>query len=100
MDNTATIIFSFGKMWSLFETGVYEINMEGQVDKAFSLDSIVCGHWIYKTVWTPFWGEILTATPEHKSDLDRHAVRVKKDGDIIGHILCKLSQTVWLVSPG
>ena len=37
-------------------------NMVSQVDEAFCFDSVVCGHHVYKTVWTSFSGEILTAT--------------------------------------
>ena len=33
-----------------------------------------------------FWGEILIATPEPKNNHNRHAVCVKKDGEIVGHI--------------
>ena len=47
------------------------------MDKTSVFDSIVCGHHVYKTVWTPFLGEILEA------------------GEVVGHVLCKLSQMVW-----
>ena len=41
------------------------------------------------------FGEILTATPEPKNNHDRHAACVKKDGEIVGHVPCELSQMVW-----
>lgn len=50
----------------------HTMNMGSQVDAAFCSDSIVCGHHMYKTVWTPFW--ISTAIREPKNDDDRHAV--------------------------
>ena len=61
MDVVATIIFMSGKMQHLFESGYcskYAKNMVSQVDEAFCFDSVVCGHHVYKTVWTPFSGEI------------------------------------------
>ena len=49
--------------------------MASQVDEVFCLDSIVHEHQVYKMLWTPFWGEILTVfTSEPKNDHDRHAV--------------------------
>ena len=42
-----------------------------QIDEVFYFDSIMQGHHIYKTVWTP-----------------------QKAGEIVGHVLCELSQTV------
>ena len=55
------------------------------MDKAFCFDSIVRGHYVCQAVWTPFLGEVLTATPEPKNDHNRHAVCVK-DGEIAGHV--------------
>ena len=67
------------RWWLLFEGGYYSRmcsrvsgsiiymgrysakNMECQVDEAFYFDSIVCGHHVYKTVWTLFLEEIVTA---------------------------------------
>ena len=57
-----------------------------QVDEAFCFASIVRRQLVYKTVWTPFLGEILIATPEPKNNHNRHAVCVKKDGEIVGHV--------------
>ena len=48
--------------------------MTSQVDEMFCLDSIVRGHHVYKTVWTPFLGEILTGISEPENNHDRHAV--------------------------
>ena len=75
------------------------LNMTSQVDKVFCLDSIVHRYHVYKTVWAAFWGKILTATREPKNDHDIHAVYVKKDGRIVGHVLQELSRTVWPLSP-
>ena len=57
-----------------------------QVDEAFCFASIVCRQHVYKMVWTPFLGEILIANPEPKNNHNRHAVCVKKNGEIVGHV--------------
>ena len=65
--------------------------MTSQVDEMFCLDSIVRGQHVYKTVWTPFLGEILTAISEPENNHDRHAVCVEKGKEIVGHVPRKLS---------
>ena len=37
-----------------------------------------CGHHVYKTIWTPFSGEILTAIPEPQNNHDRHTCALRK----------------------
>ena len=71
--------------------------MASQVEETFCLDSVVRGHHVYKTIWTPFLGEILTAIAEPGNSHDRHAVCVKKEGhgEIVGHVPRELSRTVW-----
>ena len=56
--------------------------MASHVEEMFCLDSIVRGHHVYKTVWSPFLGEILTAIPEPENN----AVCVKKGRKIVGHV--------------
>ena len=53
-------------------------------DFSFSLESVIRGHHIYKTVWTPFTGEILTLTIEEGNENDPFAVAVMKDS-VVGH---------------
>ena len=45
-------------------------------------DSVVRGHHIYKSIWTPVLGEELSVEPENGNEHDRYAVSVK----IIGRI--------------
>ena len=80
-------------VWCLFEGGYYFDSgvkfiraMASQVEKMFCLDSVVYRHHIYKTVWTPFLGEILTTIPEPENNHDRHAVCIKKGTKIVGHV--------------
>ena len=69
--------------------------MASQVEEMFCLDSIVRGHHVYKMVWTSWLGEILTVIPELENNHDRHAVCVKKEREIVGHVPCELSRAVW-----
>ena len=45
-------------------------------DFSFSLESVIRGHHIYKTVWTPFTEEILTLAIEEGNENDPFAVAV------------------------
>ena len=45
-----------------------------QVEEMFCLDSVVHEHHVYKMIWTPFLGEILTSISEPESNHNRHAV--------------------------
>ena len=48
--------------------------------------SSVRGHHIYKEIWSPVLGEILTCTQEQTNVHDIYAVAVKKGTDIVGHV--------------
>ena len=50
---------------------LFSASVASQMDESFYFESIVHGHHIYKTVWT-----------------------LQKAGEIVGHVLCELSQTV------
>ena len=60
--------------------------MASQVEAAYCFKSVVRGHHIYKTIWTPSLGEILMVFPEPLNDHDRLAVYIKKDDVIVGHV--------------
>ena len=102
MDAVATITFKSAEARRLFEGGYYsratfimyriyhyqntgrdqgkractadDEAMASQVEEASCLFSVVRGHHVYKAVWTPFLGEILTAIAEPGNNHDRHAV--------------------------
>ena len=44
------------------------------------MESEVRGHHVYKEIWTPELGDVLTVCKEPDNIHDRHAVCVKKDG--------------------
>ena len=50
------------------------------------------GYHIYNEKWTAVIGEILCCARETGNVLDRYAVGVLKDGDIVGHLPKKLSK--------
>ena len=48
-------------------------------------NSVVTGHHICKTIWTPFIGEMLPAEIEEGNLYYRYAVSLTRDGKIVGH---------------
>ena len=62
---------------------------------SFRLESIVRGHNVYKSVWTPFNGEILPLSIEDGNEHDSFAVAVLKDTVIVGHAPRELSRVFY-----
>ena len=58
----------------------------------YKKESVVRGHHIYKTVWTPVIGEELPVEREEDNQHDQHAVAVVKNGDIVGHMPRSISR--------
>ena len=52
----------------------------------FDDDSFVNGYHEYKNIWTPKIGEILSTEREPGSLVDKYAVYVKKENEIVGHL--------------
>ena len=50
---------------------------------------------IYKLIWKPEMGEILSTKKEHNNPHDRFAVAVTKDKLTVGHITRELSKICW-----
>ena len=61
----------------------------------FCQESVVRGHHIYKSVWTPFVGEILDTKREAGNNHDRHAVAVVRDSCVVGHLPRQYSRVAW-----
>ena len=55
-------------------------------DNEFVAESVVCGHHVYKDIWTPGLGETLQCLREEENGKDRFAVAVYKDLSIVGHV--------------
>ena len=58
----------------------------------YKKDSVVRGHHIHKTVWTPVIGEELLVEREVGNQHDQHGVAVVKAGDIVGHMPHSISR--------
>ena len=57
----------------------------------FEVESCVRGYHIYKAVWTPTIGEVLSCTRETVNLHDHYAVKVERSGVIVGHLPKKIS---------
>lgn len=60
-----------------------------------SFSSVIRGHHVYKTIWTPHLGEELVLATENGNLFDRHAVAVIKDGEVVGHMPHELARLSW-----
>ena len=67
------------------------------LDEFFLADSCVCGHHVFKEIWTPFIGEDLECKRDEANTRDAYAVgimrQVGSSGSpvIVGHVLRKIS---------
>ena len=52
----------------------------------FEIDSFVKGYHEYKNIWTPKIGETLSTEREPGNLVDKYAVCVKKNDEIVGHL--------------
>ena len=52
----------------------------------FDVDSYVKGYHEYKSIWTPKVWEVLSTKREPKNVIDKYAVCVKKNNEIVGHL--------------
>ena len=60
----------------------------------FVFDSVVRGHHVYKSIWTPLSGEVLAVEVEDDTEQDNFAIAVHKGTIIVGHVPRELSRTV------
>ena len=49
-------------------------------------DSVVRGHHVYKSGWTPVIGEELNLESEESKKHNEYAVAVRKNGETVGHM--------------
>ena len=87
---------------SLIQTPAFISYCSSQVEMAgashsdshsvFEFDSVVRGHHIYKTVWTPVIDEMLQVAQEDTNEHDEYPVAITKAGYIIGHVPRELSR--------
>ena len=53
----------------------------------YVIDSVVRGHLIYKSVWSPVIGEELSLQKEHGNPHDDFAVAIIKNHQVVGHVV-------------
>ena len=65
--------------------------------KTFQLDSVVRGHHVYKSIWTPNIGQVLETAAEVSNTEDSHAVAVLYQGSTVsvGHVPREISKISW-----
>ena len=68
--------------------------MDSEMD-SLSWDSVICGHHIYKDIWTPFVGEILHVEQEVCNPEDRFAVAIVKAETVVSHVPREVSCLFW-----
>ena len=49
-------------------------------------EGVVRGHHVFKRIWTPVFGKVLTVAIEAGNTEDRFAVAVTKDDMVVGHV--------------
>ena len=68
---------------------------QGSNDFSYQKASVVRGHHIYKTIWTPTVGETLQLRAEDTNEHDEHAIAVIKSGTTVGHVPHSMSRVCW-----
>ena len=58
----------------------------------FALNSVIRVHHVYKTVWSPFVGEILHLQTDAGNVHDIHAVAIVKNPVVVGHAPREMSR--------
>lgn len=53
---------------------------------SMDLETFIKGHHIYKNIWTPQLDELLEVSTESDNPVDKFAVAVKKNQNIVGHL--------------
>ena len=61
----------------------------------YEIDSVVRGHHVYKTIWTPVLSETLEVEQEVDNEHDDHAVAVVRRGSIVGHVPVEISRVCY-----
>ena len=67
------------------DTSTYEIN------------SIIQGHHVYKTIWTPVLSETLEVGLENNNEHDNYAVAIFRRGSIVGHLPQEISRVCYFL---
>lgn len=60
--------------------------------RTYAYSSVIRGHHVYKSIWTPVIGETLHVRIEENNEYDRFAVSVLREDEIVGHIPQEISR--------
>ena len=52
----------------------------------FEMVSYLKGYHVYKKLWNPLIGELLSCERERDNPMDKYAVCIKKENKIVGHL--------------
>ena len=63
--------------------------------ETFTFVSAVRGYHVYQDIFTPSIGEKLVAKQEFNNTMGKHAVKVVKGDETVGHLPRKFSRIVW-----
>ena len=64
--------------------------------EVLTIESFIRGYHAYMDVWTPVEDEMLRLIPEPSNSVDRNAVAVMKEGQVVGHVPYNLAPIVSL----
>ena len=70
--------------------------VSSQSVEMLSTESFIRGYHAYMDIWTPVEDEMLRLIPEPTNSVDRNAVAVMKEGQIVGHVPFNLSPIISL----
>uniref|UniRef100_A0A1X7SY28 HIRAN domain-containing protein n=1 Tax=Amphimedon queenslandica TaxID=400682 RepID=A0A1X7SY28_AMPQE len=60
----------------------------------FTIASVVRGHHVFKSIWTPYIDEVLQLEVEDNNPHDQNAVVIKKDDTIVGRVPKEFSKVI------
>ena len=63
--------------------------------ETFAFASAVRGYRVYQDLLKPLIREKLVAIREFNNSMDKHAVKVVKGDETVGHLHCKFTRIVW-----
>ena len=63
--------------------------------ETFAFASAVRGYHVFKDVWERLIGKKLVAKREFNNPIDKHAVKVVKDNETVGHLPREFSRITW-----
>ena len=63
--------------------------------ETFAFASAVRGYHVYQDVWKPSIREKVVAKQEFDNPMDKHAVKVVRGNEMVGHLPCEFSRIAW-----